>query len=44
LQLVEVKAKVAQLLKSYMGIDEAEALRDVPFVELHKDFDSLSFF
>jgi acyl carrier protein len=39
----QIRATVARLLHEQMGIDPELALQDTPFIELHKDFDSLSF-
>jgi acyl carrier protein len=39
----KIRATIALLLHEQMGIDRELALQDKPFIELHKDFDSLSF-
>lgn len=40
--LSQVRETIARILVEYMGVDLKAALNDTPFVELHKDFDSLS--
>ena len=38
----EIKTIIANILFKQMGIDPALTLADTPFMDLHKDFDSLS--
>lgn len=38
----EIRTTIANILFKQMGIDPALTLADTPFMELHKDFDSLS--
>ena len=38
----EIKTTIATILLKHMGIDPAVTLADTPFMDLHKNFDSLS--
>jgi len=38
----QARETITRLLEEYMGVEATTVLQDTPFVELHKEFDSLS--
>jgi acyl carrier protein len=42
LALQQARETIARLIEEHMGIDAVRVLEDIPFAELHKDFDSLT--
>ena len=42
LDIQSVRQKIAELIHDFMGIPVENVLEDIPFTELHKDFDSLT--